>query len=286
MLKRREVAATLQAADVFIDLSDYQAFGRTSLEAMACATLAVVPARGGGDEYAIDGENALVVDTMDVAGTHDRLVPILRDRDRVEALKLAGLATAAGYSPRRAAMSELATFAPALAKRLRQHPAPIRPRLAILPELTETPPISITRSGHLRALSPYRQDALARDFATNDIYDGQLPEPGSADIVLLQRHLAPQARAGFTKWAQRFKAAGGKLIYDVDENLFDAQVLRYGGASDDVAGTLARTGRYLDAADLVTVNSKALFDLLSPGRETVVWLPDRLEDLLWTSTGQ
>ena len=115
ILTRPEVAELLQQADMFIDLSDYQAFGRTGLEAMACGTIAVVPKAGGGDEYAIDGENALVVDTMDVEAAFARIRQLLDDPAPIADMQLAALQTAAGYSPRRAAMSELVVLAQARA---------------------------------------------------------------------------------------------------------------------------------------------------------------------------
>ena len=43
ILTRHEVADLLNRCDVFLDMSMYQAFGRTALEAMACACTAVVP---------------------------------------------------------------------------------------------------------------------------------------------------------------------------------------------------------------------------------------------------
>ena len=52
-LKRQEVADLLGRCDVFIDLSDYQAFGRTALEAMACGCTSVVPMHGGAEEYVL-----------------------------------------------------------------------------------------------------------------------------------------------------------------------------------------------------------------------------------------
>jgi GT2 family glycosyltransferase/glycosyltransferase involved in cell wall biosynthesis len=117
ILTRPQVAALLREADMFIDMSDYQAFGRTGLEAMACGTIAVVPQAGGGDEYAIDGENALVVDTMDVPASLNRIAALLDDPAAAAPMQMAALATAAAYSPRRAALSELIVMARARAAR-------------------------------------------------------------------------------------------------------------------------------------------------------------------------
>ena len=65
VLRRDEVADLLRRSQLFIDLSEYQAFGRTGLEAMACGCTTILPEAGGSDEYAIDGSNCLRVDTGD-----------------------------------------------------------------------------------------------------------------------------------------------------------------------------------------------------------------------------
>ena len=47
ILKRIEVAELAGKSDIFIDLSDYQAFGRTGLEAMASGCISILPTEGG-----------------------------------------------------------------------------------------------------------------------------------------------------------------------------------------------------------------------------------------------
>ncbi|MDO8300927.1 glycosyltransferase, partial [Lacisediminimonas sp.] len=117
VLCRPEVAALLQQSDLFIDLSDYQAFGRTALEAMACGCAAVVPVHGGCDEYAIDGVNALVVDSHDEAQCIERICSLLRDRAALQGLQLAGSLTASRFGLRGAALSILHVAARGVATR-------------------------------------------------------------------------------------------------------------------------------------------------------------------------
>lgn len=107
VLTREEVAELLRKADVFLDLSDYQAFGRTGLEAMACGCAVVVPARGGTGEYAVDRENALVVDTAQPEACFEAARELIRDRELRERLQHAGVATAREFTIERAARSEL-----------------------------------------------------------------------------------------------------------------------------------------------------------------------------------
>ncbi|MFI0844340.1 glycosyltransferase family 4 protein [Mesorhizobium sp. IMUNJ 23232] len=110
-LKRTEVPAFMRACDLFLDLSDFQAFGRTGLEAMASGCIPLVPALGGTDEYAVHGRNALVVDTRsdrDILKAIEMFLD-LPDRER-RTMQQAALETAANFSIRKAALSELRLF--------------------------------------------------------------------------------------------------------------------------------------------------------------------------------
>jgi glycosyltransferase involved in cell wall biosynthesis len=109
-LKREEVAALLRRSDVFVDLSTYQAFGRASIEGMACGCVPIVPARGGSGEFAVPGWNAFDADVADpghVADCIDKLDRIYADlgvfRDRA-------IATASRYSVASACASIIKTF--------------------------------------------------------------------------------------------------------------------------------------------------------------------------------
>ena len=79
ILRRTDVPSLLRNADLFLDLSDFQAFGRTGLEAMASGSVPVLPIMGGSDEYAIHGYNSYVVDTRsDSARNWSRNCPTRR----------------------------------------------------------------------------------------------------------------------------------------------------------------------------------------------------------------
>ena len=117
---REGVAALLRDADVFIDLSDYQAFGRTGLEAMACGCAVVLPAAGGADEYAVHGENAVVVDTSSFEKVVVELTKLVDDEKSRQRLAKRGIETAAQYNIARAALSELGVFRQAWTLRFAQ----------------------------------------------------------------------------------------------------------------------------------------------------------------------
>ncbi len=110
ILTRCEVASLLRESDVFVDLSDYQAFGRTGLEAMACGCATVLPAEGGNNEYVVDGENALLVDTTSFEDMTSKIARLIEDRPLREKIGARSLDTAARYSIVRASLSELAVF--------------------------------------------------------------------------------------------------------------------------------------------------------------------------------
>lgn len=110
VLTREQVASLFQEADVFLDCSVYQAFGRTGLEAMACGATAVLPARGGVTEFARHGVNAVLVDTSDLEATVSAVATLVEDRSLLEGMKANAAETAAAFSPVRAALSEYSLF--------------------------------------------------------------------------------------------------------------------------------------------------------------------------------
>ena len=122
VLNRPEVAAVLASSDIFMDLSDYQAFGRTGLESMACGCAPLVPVHGGADEYAIDGVNAVVADTLSEDACFERLDALVRAPERLESMRQAALRTASRYSIHAAAVSELVMLSAALARHRRARP--------------------------------------------------------------------------------------------------------------------------------------------------------------------
>lgn len=114
-LQQRGVAELLQAADVFVDLSSYQAFGRTALEAMACGCAVVLTRHGGVDEYARDGENCLLVDPRDEDGCVEALSRLAADVALRQRLQAAAVETARRFTTEAAAASELQVFRDLLA---------------------------------------------------------------------------------------------------------------------------------------------------------------------------
>lgn len=85
-LRRDEVADTLRWASVFIDLSDWQAFGRTGAEAMACGCAVVMPISGGASDFVRHKRNGLLVDTTDDEACLDAVRQLVLDPKRTRVL--------------------------------------------------------------------------------------------------------------------------------------------------------------------------------------------------------
>jgi GT2 family glycosyltransferase/glycosyltransferase involved in cell wall biosynthesis len=106
LLTTPQVSTLLASADIFLDMSKYQAFGRTGLEAMSQGCSVVLPVTGGTHEYAEHGENCLLVDTSDLKITENALVKLIFDHRLRSKLIKEGIVTASRYSILTAALSE------------------------------------------------------------------------------------------------------------------------------------------------------------------------------------
>jgi len=116
-LSRRQVSTLFRSTEVVMDLSDYQAFGRTGLEAMACGCATILPVLGGTHEYAVDGVNAMLVDTRSKAAIVQRFADYVALPDSArQTLRQAAIGTSQGYSVARAAWSEMQVFSEFLAQ--------------------------------------------------------------------------------------------------------------------------------------------------------------------------
>ncbi len=111
VLSRREVGDLFRRTDLFLDLSDYQAFGRTSVEAMSCGAMVVVPAHGGAGEFARDRRNAFIVDVRREAAIRDavRSAMAMSPAER-RTMALRAIETGYRYTTERAAVSEIAAL--------------------------------------------------------------------------------------------------------------------------------------------------------------------------------
>ena len=111
VLTQAQVATLLRHSDLFLDLSDYQAFGRTGLEGMACGCVPILPIFGGAEEYAEHLVNGFLVDTRSDEEIMLAVAAFLDGGSAQRALmRTAGIETALRYSVSRAAFSEYRLF--------------------------------------------------------------------------------------------------------------------------------------------------------------------------------
>lgn len=104
------LARLYSGADVFVDASDFQGFGRCGIEAMACGTACVLTSTGGVNEYARDGHNALLRPPRDPQALADAVLNLLDDPALRSRLAAAGLEKAGSFCHRREARDTLAYF--------------------------------------------------------------------------------------------------------------------------------------------------------------------------------
>lgn len=279
-LKRLEVANLLSLSDIFVDLSDYQAFGRTALEAMACGCAAVVPIHGGTDEYAIDGCNAIVVDSLDEDECFFRIDGLLRSPTTLARMQLESLETASRYSVHRAAVSEWLSIAAALTRHRLSHPIEYRRTLVLLPSVAgdgRTPSVS----AYLRLLQPCGSKAVVRKWVVKPQFGENLPEPGSADAVILQGEASAYSLGELATWHRAWRAANGKLIFDIDEDLLDVGALQKRGFKGDIEALAEKVQFLARNADKVSTTGKSLEEKLRKLNSSVHSIPTRIDSDLW-----
>ena len=79
-----DVPAVMRSAHLNMLLSDYESFGLSALEAMACGTPVLASASGGLPEVITEGETGLLRPVGDVEAMADAAIALLRDRERWE----------------------------------------------------------------------------------------------------------------------------------------------------------------------------------------------------------
>jgi len=103
VVRRNDLAKLYSDADIFIDASDFQGFGRPALEAMACETACVLTSFGGVREYARDGVNALLIPPKDPKALFNAAQRLLNDGELRQKLAAGGKETVTQYCHKREA---------------------------------------------------------------------------------------------------------------------------------------------------------------------------------------
>lgn len=269
VLDRKGVAEVLRESDLFLDLSDYQAFGRTGLEAMACGCVAVVPASGGADEYAIDGYNAIVVDAPRETDEQiaARILALLEDRTHIKRMREHGLATASRYSPQIAALSELALFRrqldlrfaglPAVKAPLRESTSPKRMRIGLLCQRSGAgDPVA---SASIRLIRPFNQAAKHVPIDV-EVMARVTEEACHFDAVVVQRTCLTE-REAIGRLLDLRRTKGLVIGIDFDDRLWELPEEHHQRA--DYEKRFQQMGKLMGCADFVTASTQELADELS-----------------------
>ena len=92
--KQERVNELLPLADILLMPSELESFGLAALEAMACKVPSIATRVGGVPELIDDGETGLLYEVGDVDGMAEGALSLLRDRERLDAMREAGRRTA------------------------------------------------------------------------------------------------------------------------------------------------------------------------------------------------
>lgn len=80
LVDRQEIANLFRHSDIFVDLSWWQAFGRTAMEAMANGCVAIMPLTGAAPEICeVSEKNCLYHDGNDVMGYYKKIVSLMQN---------------------------------------------------------------------------------------------------------------------------------------------------------------------------------------------------------------
>lgn len=88
------------SASVYLDSSQTHGFGRTGVEAMACGAVAVMTRSGGVEDYAVDGENALLCPVDDIPMIVEAIERLIDNPELAAALQQGGFDTVKNFDDR------------------------------------------------------------------------------------------------------------------------------------------------------------------------------------------
>lgn len=270
VLRRSRVAELLRDSDIFVDLSDYQAFGRTSVEAMASGCVAIVPRIGGGEEFAIDAENALVVDPTHEAACVERIARLLGAPDELARLRASALEAAARFSVAGAAQSELEVLSAGAKAWRAAHPVASRRHLTLVPR--QAAPIGRLALG--ATFAAWRATGVHRSWRV--VEQSTLPMPGSADVAVIALGLSTNWQE-LRAWLKAWRRTQGRVIVqlEIPEAVARRELTRPTRSQSSAFGWLAQ------AVDALSVSSAAGQRFLGEQGIEAELVPVGLDPIAW-----
>ena len=107
ILPPEEVAHLMRDAEIFLDLSQYQAMGLTAIEAMASGVCVVGPIKGGLNEIIKNEFNGLLVDTSNEDCCFQAAALLIKNSNLRKAISDEAISSVVRYFPERAALNIL-----------------------------------------------------------------------------------------------------------------------------------------------------------------------------------
>lgn len=281
VLTQTDVAALLRASDIFIDLSDYQAFGRTGLEAMASGCAVINPSLGGADEYVVHGENGLLVDTSDEDACVASLSRLVEDDALRTHIARNALKTATRYSTQRAARSELV----ALGREVLAREAKTQKHecMQIKSMIVRAKHGAVAGSAFVRILRPYAEPDFARKHVLgickpSAFLDGS--DSGTCDVVLVQRDAIGDVRTA-QRVVDKCRRDRVGLVYEVDDLLLDGRAMSVRGYRGDPQEVADASRVLARNANSVITSSTALGRAYAALNDRVFVVPNAIDGRLW-----
>jgi glycosyltransferase involved in cell wall biosynthesis len=100
----RQAGELVRRSDFMLDLSDYQAFGRSVAEGMAAGVVPIVTDRGAPPEFVTDGRSGFLVSPQDLDGTFEKLTSALRlPDDELARMRMDAMSAVSSWSVDRTA---------------------------------------------------------------------------------------------------------------------------------------------------------------------------------------
>ncbi len=190
-----------------------------------------------------------------------------------------GLLTAANYSVHKAAITELYLFDKELTKHRVKFPKKAKPKLILMPERrTDGLP---THSGYARVMLPCKHHTVQREWQVIELKDYKLPTPEPASTIIIQRLAAHLTITELTSWLTQWRASGGKLIYEIDDNLLDSNILIQQGYKDNFDSLIEKVRWLAKNADKVIVSTQELVNVFATFNASVHLAPNKLDEELW-----
>lgn len=289
ILKSPEVAIMMKSADVFIDTSLHQGFGRTGIEAMRCGCIPILPKASGCEDYANHMNNSILTQPGCTEQILEGVKGLLEDRKLMHKLRKNAIRSSSNIGLRSACLSMLQYFDSCTSNSVitSNKSNSIQSSILIVKPLMMSNGMP-TGSGYLRMVFPFLENTN-KEVKTLKDYSCELPlvtsNPGVRKIAYFQRNGYTCNLSKFRDWANLWKFAGNKIVVDIDDDLFNVGELidRVKNFDEAVAISL-QVKEIVTAADLVTCSTDRLAERTRMFNPNVIIVPNRLSNKCWNLT--